>query len=181
MKNYITIISLLLLSSICFACNNKVAITQTETTQTETTSIISETKIEKIIGMPNPMVPYDTFEELSKACDFKILYPSDTKNYTEFKYFLISDNLADCRLTDKNNKDIEITYRSSKGNNDISGYHGFTPTNSKINDVEVHTYKTDDGFATWWTNNDMAYSISAKNINENEYKTLLEDAIKLTK
>lgn len=175
MKKTITFLSLILLILICFACTNI-----TENSQTETSSIISETKIEKIVGMPNPMVPYENLDELTKVCDFEILYPANTENFTDFKYFLISDTLADCRLTNKNNNQ-EISYRSAKGSNDISGYYGYTPTKSKINNIEINTYKTDDGYASWWTNNDMSYSISAKNINENEYNTLLNEAVELSK
>lgn len=119
---------------------------------------------EKVINtgnneIPNPIKEHKTIDELNKAVGFDIKLP---KIGDDYKITFISDISGDLAQVVYSNGSNEITYRMSKGNDDISGDYNVY-NNIKI--VELNgtkvTLKGDEGKyrLALWTKDNYAYSL----------------------
>lgn len=152
--------------------------------------VSSEAAVMQNVGMPNPMVSYDTVQAAAKEAGFQPLYlPAISGYHVDFVY-VISKNVVDIGYT--RDGDTETTLRvrtaraSSQGNKDISGVYGVKWQNQTIDNTKVSIAKVEgvdksktnpDGYAAHWQIGDMLYSVSAEHIAQPEFMHLLETGL----
>ena len=132
-----------------------------------------------IEGVPSPFVDYKTVEEAKAAVKFDAAVPSKIPTGYELTYVGVIS--GETLHLDYTNKDKTITFRTAKGDVDISGDYNEYKSLSKIKvgnkDITVKGDGKTISNATW-TNKEMTYAIYADNgIGEKELTAMI-DSIK---
>lgn len=73
----------------------------------------------EIIGMPNPIVEYDTLEAAEKAAGFEFAVPESIDGYENVSWSVIAEETIQVIYTNADGE--EITIRKAAGDEDISG------------------------------------------------------------
>lgn len=127
----------------------------------DTTMDDIEVDEEMMVGMPSPIVEYDTLAEAEQAAGFKIQVPATITGYEEVSYVVISDVM------------IQVDYRGEHGDicvrkmaastwEDISGDYNVYPD---AQEVTVRGHRAlirgngDTASLATWTNDGYAYSV----------------------
>ncbi|MDO4940073.1 MAG: hypothetical protein Q4E33_00075 [Erysipelotrichaceae bacterium] len=140
MKNILKVVLVSMMCLCLFACSNTV-----------------EPEDETISGMSNPMVVYDSLEEINEKVGVKLSIPQDMVTEKE-SYQIINDEIAEYDFTDEG---YQFALRGAKKNDDISGIY----INSKM------AYDKDDlGFVE--DENFKAYRFF---VEENQYVLTVKD------
>ena len=135
---------------------------------------------EPMIGMPNPMVEYQSYQEMSEILDFNPLYLPQITGYRSYYMAAISRNIGDIRY--KNDKGSELTIRTAEisdvGTHDISGIHGANWKKLQIGDTSIFfAALSKDSWAARWKEGDYVFSATGENMEQGEFLRLLSDSL----
>ncbi len=139
-----------------------------------------------MIGMPNPLVEYQTYGELSDAVHFRPLtMPKGTflaGKYKPAAYISISGNVADVRYDLEKGGDIMIrTAKVGKGDQDISGIYTKNWKEKNFDGVTVSMAKLEkNAYAARWKVGDYTFSVSSNKLNEKDFKKLVSVLVDCT-
>ena len=152
--------------------------------------VSSEAAVMQGVGMPNPMVSYDTVQAAAKEAGFQPLYLPEISGYHVDFVYVVSKNVIDIGYT--RDGDTETTLRvrtaraSSQSSDDISGVYSVkwktqTIDNTKVSIAQVpgvdRSKTNPDGYAAHWQVGDMLYSVSADHIAQPEFMHLLKTGL----
>ncbi|WP_195268184.1 hypothetical protein [Eubacterium sp. 1001713B170207_170306_E7] len=131
-------------------------------------------------GMPNPMVSYDTLEQIEKKMGYS---PAALPAYSGFELkelYIIGDELVD--LEYQKTGGAEATVRSQKNaTGDISGYQNLSYSTESYNGTTYNIAENaeDKAFIASFTKGDMTYSMSATGLDKdtfkNEFATVIDE------
>ena len=150
----------------------------------------SEAAVMQNVGMPNPMVSYDTVQSAAKEAGFQPLYLPEISGYHVDFVYVISKNVVDIGYTRDGDTATTLRVRtaraSSQSGDDISGIYGAKWRTQTIDGTKVSIAKVDgvdrsqtnpDGYAAHWQIGDMLYSVSAEHIAQPEFTHLLKTGL----
>ena len=135
------------------------------------TCIASSTEINTKVGIPNPIVTYDTYQELAKKAGFTPLYLTRDSGYSCTNISLIGRDTADLSFQKLGNPSINIHVRTMlqkqpSTTKDISGIYNVEWKEQVIDGVTVYIAKLNDmSYAAHWNVDDYQFAAQADNIN----------------
>ena len=147
------------------------------------TCIASSTEINTKVGIPNPIVTYDTYQELAKKAGFTPLYLTRDSGYSCTNISLIDRDTADLAFQKLGRPSTNVHVRTMlqkqpPTTKDVSGIYGAKWEESVIDGVTVYIAKLDDtSYAAHWTVDDYQFAAQADNINSAEFQALLENSL----
>ncbi len=129
-----------------------------------------------IAQIPNPLLYHKTIEEASKVVGFTFIIPVKIpEGYVQDEIVTINKEIA--QVNYKNGENI-ITYRTAKGNSDISGDYNEYPSTRIINAGDFSITAKGDGrsvHVAYWTNDDFSYSILfSVDVSDDELSEIIE-------
>ena len=117
-------------------------------------SLAASTPKVQAMGLPNPIVTYDTYESVVKDAGFTPLYLTRDAGFSCYYLSLIGKN------------------------KDISGIYSVTWKDQVIDGVTVSIAKiSDTSYAAHWKVGDYQFSAQATGMSAPEFKALLENSI----
>lgn len=151
-----------------------IEIDDTDEIAIDDTSITSDGAIEagddEIIGMPSPVVDYESLKEAEDAIGFEITLPEVLDGYSEPIISTISGDTI--QVIYSNDDGREITIRKAEGTADISGdYNVYTEECTASVNGDVVTIVGNGGkynVATWTANN-FTYSVYTSDTLSSQY------------
>ncbi|BAL81993.1 hypothetical protein SELR_02850 [Selenomonas ruminantium subsp. lactilytica TAM6421] len=140
------------------------------------------------VGMPNPMVSYDTVSAAKAAAGFTPLYLPSMTGYHVSQVWVIAGDTIDIEYTADGQIATKFRLRTARCtelvNDNISGIYGVKWNAQDIQGIPVNIAQVPaeskvypDGYAAHWTYNNMLFSISAENIGKPEFMHLLETGL----
>ena len=135
-------------------------------------SLAASTPKVQAMGMPNPIVTYDTYESVVKDAGFSCYYLS-----------LIGKNTADIGFQRLGQPETTVRVRTmpqkaDKSIKDISGIYSVTWKDQVIDGVTVSIAKiSDTSYAAHWKVGDYQFSAQAAGMSAPEFKALLENSL----
>lgn len=129
----------------------------------------------------NPMVEYKTYEEAEAAAGFKGLYLIGASGYDIDDVYVINNTLLNYDYEGREDADQDLTVRTAKGTEDISGFYGVTYTDQQIGGATVHTGTYEDSSIAWWTDGTYAFSVSAEEVTQDTFLSLVESLVETSK
>lgn len=116
---------------------------------------------EMMIGIPSPIVEYNTLAEAEKAAGFRFQVPATIKDYEEISYTVISGDLIQV-IYSGDSGEICIRKMAASDTEDISGdynlYGNVETATVRGHEVVIRGSEDSATLATW-TNKGYAYSI----------------------
>lgn len=112
--------------------------------------------------IPNPWTEYKSVDEAKKAVNFEAPVPTKVTDGYKLDYISTLDGEL-LQLVYRNAEDKQISYRTAKGSEDISGdYNVYKDTKTvKAGDVSVTLRKGDKTSSAIWTNGGMTFALYA--------------------
>lgn len=114
----------------------------------------------EIIGMPNPIVEYDTLEAAEKAAGFEFAVPEAIDGYENVSWSVIAEETIQVIYTNADGE--EITIRKAAGDEDISGDYTIYD-DERIQEVDGHQVtmrgSADKVCLAIWTDAGYSYSV----------------------
>lgn len=142
---------------------------------------------EKPLGMPNPMVSYDSVADVKIAAGFQPLYLPSISGYHVNKVWVIAGDVIDIEYMSDIEPVGKFRLRTARCtelmNDNISGIYGAKWENKKINGLSVAIAEVPDeksksvGYAAHWRYNNMLFSLSGDNLTYREFWRLLEHGL----
>ena len=142
---------------------------------------------EKMVGMPNPMVSYNTVAEAKAEAGFQPLYLPSISGYHVNQVWVIGGDVIDIEYCSDNQPVGKFRLRTARctelTNDNISGIYGATWNKEKINGLSVaiaEIYYEKDmpiDYAAHWTHNNMLFSVSGEKLTYREFWRLLEHGL----
>ncbi|MDU2065335.1 MAG: hypothetical protein E6713_10900 [Sporomusaceae bacterium] len=137
---------------------------------------------ETLVGMPNPIVEYQTDEDMINTIGFTPLYLPKISGYSCDSISVISKKIADVRfqrLGDRNSKlRIRTAQQDDFSGDDISGIYSVTWEEKHINDTAISIAKMKDhSYAAHWKTGKYLFSVQADGISYLEFMSLLSDCL----
>lgn len=135
-------------------------------------SLAASTPKVQVMGLPNPIVTYDTYESVVKDAGFSCYYLS-----------LIGKNTADIGFQRLGQPETTVRVRTmpqkaDKSIKDISGIYSVTWKDQVIDGVTVSIAKiSDTSYAAHWKVGDYQFSAQATGMSAPEFKALLENSL----
>ncbi len=165
-KKIIGVFSALALSALCFG---------------------SASAAEKAVGMPNPMVSYDSLAAARSAAGFQPLYLPSISGYHMDKIWVIAGDTVDIEYVSDSEPVGTFRLRTARCtelvNEDISGIYGVKWEKQAINGLPVFVAEVPDekhvsvGYAAHWRHSNMLFSVSGENMTYREFSRLLETGL----
>lgn len=144
-----------------------------------------DTQSDVISGMPNPMVPYNSYTEMAQALDFHPLYFPLSSGLELQQRFIIGGNVADLRYASRYGqpeKRAQFTVRTAVADPDsmtaetLSGVYGANWQTQTIGGTSVQIAEvSDSSFAAYWTKDGFAFSVGAENVNRWDFLRQVRD------
>lgn len=126
--------------------------------------------------MPNPVIDYATYDELSAALG----YPMVQLSYVGLEpttYASIDDKLGEI-FYEAGDGSASVLLREQRGvNEDISGIYGATFEQRDIDGTQVNIGQNTDTAVAWFTLGGSSYSISAQDIEMADFEKLVENVV----
>ncbi len=142
---------------------------------------------EKMVGMPNPMVAYNTVAEAKIAAGFQPLYLPSISGYHVNQVWVIGGDVIDIEYKSDNQPVGEFRLRTARctelTNDNISGIYGATWNKETINGLSVAIAEIPEqnnrpvSYAAHWMYNNMLFSVSGENLTYREFWRLLEHGL----
>lgn len=112
--------------------------------------------------IPNPWTEYKSVDEAKKAVNFDAPIPTKVTDGYKLDYISTLDGEL-LQIVYKNAEDKQISYRTAKGSEDISGdYNVYKDTKTvKAGEVSVTLRKGDKTSSAIWTNGGMTFAVYA--------------------
>lgn len=128
------------------------------------------------IGLPNPLVNYSTLDEARKAVGFTFAVPATLLDGYQMKdIIVVSNNLAKISYLKGDN---QITYRTAKGNADISGdYNVYDKVKTiTVGNTQITVKGKGDSInLATWTKDGTSFSLSFDvPVNEKTLSTIID-------
>ena len=142
---------------------------------------------EKNMGMPNPMVSYDSVAAAKTAAGFQPLYLPSISGYHVGKVWVIAGDIIDIEYMSDTEAVGKFRLRTARCtelvNDNISGIHGAKWENKKISGLSVAIAEVPEeksksvGYAAHWRYSNMLFSVSGENLTYREFLRLLEHGL----
>lgn len=143
---------------------------------------------ESSADMPNPIIPYQTYEELAKAVNFNPLYMPKKSGYTVNQFSSINDKVADIRYGRRWEPEVLLIVRTYKRApdeelQDISGIHGVKWRVDESTGSTIYVTKINDtDHAAAWAVGDYTFAAYVKNLSFAAfYALVVEELVDLSK
>lgn len=139
--------------------------------------MMSEARMPTHIGIPNPLVQYESYERLGQVVGFQPLFLAKSFGYKVDSYIAISRKTADIRYSSDDG--ARLTVRSALkertgGMEDISGVYTGKWEKKEIAHTTVYVAKTDEkSFAAHWTCGSYSFAVTGENMGEEEFQHIL--------
>lgn len=146
-------------------------------------SFAASTSKAQIIGMPNPIVTYDTYESAVHTAGFTPLYLTRDAGYSCCYISLIGKHTADLGFQKLGQPETTVRVRTmpqkaDKSIKDISGVYSVTWNDQVIDGITVSMAKiSDTSYAAHWKVGDYQFSAQASGMSATEFKALLENSL----
>ena len=136
------------------------------------------------VGLPNPMVSYDTVSDAKAAAGFTPLYLPSMTGYHVSQVWVIAGDIIDIEYTADGQIATKLRLRTARctelTNDNISGIYSAKWKKQDILGIPVNIAllpTETNGCAAHWTYNNMLFSISAENIGTPEFMHLLTNGL----
>jgi hypothetical protein len=139
--------------------------------------MMSEARMPGRIGIPNPLVQYESYERLGQVVGFQPLFLAKSFGYKVDSYTAISRKTADIRYSSDDG--ARLTVRSALkertgGMEDISGVYTGKWEKKEIDHTTVYVAKTDEkSFAAHWTCGSYSFAVTGENMGEEEFQHII--------
>ena len=146
-------------------------------------SLAASTPKVQAMGLPNPIVTYDTYESVVKDAGFTPLYLTRDAGFSCYYLSLIGKNTADIGFQRLGQPETTVRVRTmpqkaDKSIKDISGIYSVTWKDQVIDGVTVSIAKiSDTSYAAHWNVGDYQFSAQATGMSAPEFKALLENSL----
>lgn len=135
-----------------------------------------------MIGMPNPIVEYQTYNEAADAIGFMPLYLPKVSGYSCDYVSVIGKKTADLgfqKLGEANSKlRVRTARQESFSSDDISGIYSVTWDQININDTAVSIAKIkDNAYAAHWQIGNYLFAAQAEGVSYLQFMSLLSDSL----
>ncbi len=144
-----------------------------------------DTQAASISGVPNPMVPYNSYTEMAQALDFHPLYFPLSSGLELQQRFVIGGNFADLRYASRYGqleKRAQFTVRTAVADpadmtaETLSGVYGANWQTQTISGTSVQIAEvSDSSFAAYWTKDGFVFSVGAENVNRWDFLRQVRD------
>lgn len=137
---------------------------------------------DKMIGLPNPIVTYDTYGAAAKIADFKPLYLPKASGYDCDYISLIDKSLSDLRFKKQDDSNASIRVRTARrdkheGEN-ISGIYSVTWNDRTIDGITVSVAEIkSDSYAASWKQGNYLFSAQCEGMDYSEFLHILKDGL----
>lgn len=135
------------------------------------------------VGMPNPMTPYASFEELSKALGFTPLYLPKQSGYTVNEIYSIDNKLAELHYGRRWEPEVSLIVRTYKRMpneelKDISGVYGVKWRIDTTSNTTTYIAKVNDATnVAAWAVGDYTFSAYVENLSFAAFHTLIVEEL----
>lgn len=139
--------------------------------------MMSEARMPSRIGIPNPLVQYESYERLGQVVGFQPLFLAKSFGYRVDSYIAISRQLADIRYS--NDDGARLAVRSAlrdrkNGAEDISGVYTGKWEKKEISHSTVYVAKTDEKtYTARWVTGGFAFAVTGEDMSEEEFSRIL--------
>lgn len=132
---------------------------------------------DNLVQMPNPMRPYNTYNEMAASLSFKPLFLAGAPEFKETARYTIG-SISDIRYRGKEGKEISIRTMYKPGveisPESLSGLYGGRWKPVRIGQTAVLVTKLANGIkGAAWTNGGYFFSVTANGIDGSELKNIL--------
>lgn len=147
------------------------------------TSFAASTPKVQPIGIPNPIVIYDTYENVVKDAGFTPLYLTRDAGFSCYYLSLIGKHTADIGFQRLGQPETTVRVRTmpqkaDKSMKDISGVYSVTWKDQVIDGVPVSIAKINDtSYVAHWKMGDYQFSAQAAGMSAPQFKALLENSL----
>lgn len=146
-------------------------------------SLAANTSDGRFIGMPNPIVTYDTYESAVHTAGFTPLYLTRDAGYSCYYISLIGKHTADLGFQKLGQPETTVRVRTMPQKadttvKDISGVYSVTWKDQVIDGQTVSMAKiSDTSYVAHWKVGDYQFSAQASGMSAPEFKALLENSL----
>ena len=139
--------------------------------------MMSEARVPGRIGIPNPLVQYDSYARLGQVVGFQPLFLPRFFGYKVDTYTAISRQTADIRYSNDDGAVFMVRSALRDRNNDtedISGVYTGKWEKKEISHTTVYVAKTDEhAFAAHWICGGFAFAVTGEGMDEKEFSHIL--------
>lgn len=156
-----------------------------EESAADTAAGAADEQTANIAGVPNPMVPYDSYTEMATALHFHPLYFPLSSGLELQQRFILGGNVADLRYASRYGqpeKRAQFTVRTAVADPDamtaetLSGVYGADWQTQTIGDTSVQLAEvSDSSFVAYWTKDGFVFSVGAENVNRWDFLRQVRD------
>lgn len=140
------------------------------------------------VGMPNPMIAYDSYAAMEQVLGFKPLIFPKASGLVENARYVIGDTTADIRYKSRyglNGREESFMLRTARGDfapEAISGLYGYDWENKMISHTSVKIAKINDSaYAAIWSAGGFSFAAYGQEINYwNFIETVQDNLVDLT-
>lgn len=139
--------------------------------------------VENSVGMPNPVVEYQSFEEMVSALNFTPLYIPKKSGYTITAMATIGGNLGEIRYGRRWEPEVSLrvrTYRRPAGEElrDVSGVSGVKWRIDKTSGSTIYIAKiNDNSHVAAWSAGNYTFSAHVENLSFAAFHTIVADEL----
>lgn len=143
----------------------------------------SSTEFGTKVGTSNPIVTYDTYQELAKKAGFTPLYLTRDSGYSCTNISLIGRDTAELSFQKLGSPSTKAHIRTMlqkqpSTTKDISGIYDAKWKEQVIDGITVYIAKLNDtSYAAHWNVDDYQFAAQVDNINSTEFQALLENSL----
>ena len=161
-----------------------------ETTTVETPKVepkveapIEKPSTQPTVGMPNPIVSYNTFEDVVEELGYVPLYVPKSSGYTVNYMSIISGTVADIRFNKRWETDTKLavrTYKRAAGEElrDISGVHGVKWRVDLSGGIPIYLARiSENSNVAAWSVGQYTFAATADNLSFAAFRTLVFDEL----
>lgn len=140
------------------------------------------------VGMPNPMLSYDSYADMEQVLGFKPLIFPKSSGLVENARYVIGDTTADIRYKSRyglNGREESFLLRTARGDfapEAISGLYGYNWEDKTISHTRVKIAKINDSaYAAVWISGGFSFAAYGQEINYwNFIATVQDNLVDLT-
>lgn len=127
-----------------------------------------------MVSVPNPLVEYNSIDELNEALGFTVQeLPID--GYKVQTYIAIDNTVGQINYSSPDGP--ALCLRTAKAGGDISGVYGANFAEETIAGVSVHVDAANATPVAWYEKDSMSYSLSGTDIDEVAFRSALEAVV----
>lgn len=137
----------------------------------------------KNVGMPNPIVEYNTYQEAANVTGFAPLYLPEVSGYACDYISVISGKTADLGFSRMGDSDVTLRVRTALNKNagsNLSGVYSVDWDKETIGDTEVRIAQIDnlgEEYVAMWRVGDYTFSAQSKGLSGAAFRNILENGL----